>query len=266
MAKLAHKSARNGSSRAPSRTRTKARDLPIPRKLSDPDFEEICRLHQISAADRAQLLIEINAIIKDIAAWMRKQRHEPKGVQAKRLIAAAKAVRKARDWLDVDTDRVVLSFADEILAPMISPVWLRQQFPADERAPAPLGLAPIADDQSSLQQRKEFIENRPVETLVAVFKTIEAGFADSLMMRLSLPGAKGGGKPLFQRRAFIIMVAIKWERLGKQVSTSPNSDFIVFIDNIMDAIGWPSDLGGESSAVATAVGDAIQHWRNLRKK
>jgi hypothetical protein len=150
--------------------------------------------YQIASADRAQLLIEINAIIKDIAAWMRKQRHETKGVQAKRLTAAAKAVRKARDLLKVRTDRLVLSFAAKILAPMISPLWLGQRFPADERAPRALGLAPMADDQSSLQQRIRFIESSPVETLVAVFNTIEAGFADSLMMRKSLPGAKGGNQ------------------------------------------------------------------------
>jgi hypothetical protein len=245
--------------------RTKARDLPIPRTLSDPYFEEICRPYQISAADRAQLLIEINVIIKHIAAWMRKQRHEPKGVQGKRLMAAAKAVRKARVLLDVHTDRLALSFAHEILAPMISPIWLRQQFPADERAPRALGLAPVADDQFSLQQRSEFIENSPVQTLVAVFKTIEAGFADSMKMRKYLRGAKGGGEQLFQRQQFIIMLAMKWERLGKPVSTSPNSDFIAFIDNIMGAIGWPSDLDGEGGAVAAAVGDAIWHWRNLRK-
>jgi hypothetical protein len=154
----------------------------------------------------------------------------------------------------------------KFLAPMISPLWLRQQFPADERAPRAVGLAPIADDQFSLQQRKELIENSPVQTLVAVFKTIEAGFADSLTMRKSLPGAKGGGKSLFQRRAFITMLAIKWERLGKQVSTYPKSDFVAFIANIMDAIGWPSDLGGEGDAVVAAVGDAIKHWRNLSKK
>jgi hypothetical protein len=212
------------------------------------------------------LLIEINHIIKQIAVWTGKQRHKPKGDQAKRLIAAAKAVHKARVLLDVDTDRMALSFAAEILAPMISPLWSRQQFPADERAPRAVGLAPIADDHLSLQQRKEFIENSPVQMLVAVFKTIEAGFAVSLMMRKFLPGAKGGGKSLFQRCTFIIMLAIKWERLGKQVSTYPNSDFMAFIDNIMDAIGWPSDLGGEGGAVVAAVGAAIKHWRDLRKK
>jgi hypothetical protein len=102
--------------------------------------------------------------------------------------------------------------------------------------------------------------------LVAVFKTIEASFADSLMARKYLPGAKGGGAQLFPRQQFIVMLAIKWERLGKRVSTSPNSDFIAFIDNIMDAIGWPSDLDGEGDAVVAAVGRAIRYWRNLRKK
>jgi hypothetical protein len=52
----------------------------------------------------------------------------------------------------------------------------------------------------------------------------------------------------------------------KRVLTSPNSDFVAFIDTIMDAIGWPSNLNNEGGAVVAAVADAIKHWRNLAKK
>src|SRR5262249_29640322 len=120
--------------------------------------------------------------------------------------------------------------------------------------------------EASRSRRKRFIDDRPLAVIDTILKTIEAAFAHTIMMLGYMPGAKGGPKPLQERRTFIMLLAVKWERLGKHASTSPNSDFVAFIDSIFDAIGWPSDLNNEGGAIVAAVGDAIKRWRNLAQK
>lgn len=247
-------------------TKLKARELPIPRLISEAHFEELCRPYHFSVADRRQLLGEINGILKDMGKWMRENPPQPISKQRDCLRAAAAHIKKARELLNERADRFHLGFTAEPLAPMLSASWLREQFPTDELAPRAIGLAPFVDDGTSRLQRKRFFEHRPVEAITAILDTIEAAFAHTLMMLGYIPGGKGGPKPLQERRTFIVMLAIKWERLGKRTSTSPTSDFVAFIDNIMDAIGWPSDLNNEGGAVVAAVGDAVKHWRNLASK
>ena len=248
------------------RNKTKARSLPKPKPISATVFDDICQPYGIRSAERDRLLPEINKIVADITAWMKKQRHESARVQRQRLESAGNSIVRARKLLSADSDRLLLSFSDKILAPMISPLWLVQQFPEDVLAPRAAGLAPMVDDQTSIRQRRDFIKNRPVEAIGAVLTTIEAALAYSTKTQRYMPGAKGGPKQLTVRRDFILMLAYKWERLGKRAIASPELDFVAFVSNVMDAMGWPSDEGGKGDAVVAAVAGAFKFRRNLTSK
>ncbi len=248
-------------------SRTKARDLLAPRRLSQSNFEEICSPYHISGSDRARLLAEINTILKDIGQWMKNNTHKPHRQLRRDMTSAAGHLKKARNLLDVKAKYSLsaLGFVAGDIAPMVSAQWLSSKFPADNLSPTALGLGPFVEDDASLQQRNRFIEHRPVQAIAEILKALEAGVAQSLKMQKVLPGSKGGPKSLRARRILIQLLAVKWERLGKKASTSPNSDFVSFVDNIMDAIGWPSDMANDGEAVAAEARKAVKEWRNLTK-
>jgi hypothetical protein len=268
MPKTHRKGGHARSRRAIAKTRygsskLKARDLPIPRLISETHFKEICSPYRFSDADRTRLLGEINAILKDMGEWMRENPLLSLGNQRDSLRSAAAHIKKARKLINKRAYQFSLGFTAATLAPMLSSSWLGRQFPKDELAPKPVGLVGFVDDEA---ERLRFIDDRPLAVFAAILNTVEAAFAESLRMMHYMPGSKGGPKPLKERKMFITMLAIKWQRLGRHASTSPNSDFVAFIDNIMDAIGWPSDLHNEGAAVVAAIADAMKHRRNLTEK
>ncbi len=152
---------------------------------------------------------------------------------------------------------------------MLSVKWLREQIPDSRPALAAPGLSGLAGDvenETTARQRRRAVEDRPVETLTAILKAVEATLDKSIAMQKFEPGSRGGPKPLDDRRDLIIMLAIKWQRLGKRVSTGRGSDFVAFVVNVMDSIGWPSDLDTETGeAITSAISKALGHWRNLTK-
>jgi hypothetical protein len=147
--------------------------------------------------------------------WMRENPPLPIGKQRDCLRSAAAHIKKARELINERADQFSLGITAATLAPMLSMSWLGRQFPTDELAPKAIGVVPFVDDEASRLQRKRFIEDRPLAVIAAILNTIEAAFAQSLMMLRYAPGAKGGPKPLQERRMLIGMLAIKWERLGK---------------------------------------------------
>jgi hypothetical protein len=254
--------------------RTRARDLPIPRVISEPDFKSICDacgLIKLPGSDRERLRGEINQIIKSSGRAIKEQRNRPNRKQRQRdLKAAATHIAKAHGLLSrvSRSSWVPLALQALVLARMVSVQWLREQIPGSGPALAQPGLSGLAGDvenEATRQQRSRVIEKHPIATLIAILSTSEGALSELLAMQKHEPGSRGGPKPINVRRDLIVMLAVKWERLGMRASTGPRSLFVAFIANVMDAMGWPSDLDTEGETVATAVREAMAFWRNLTK-
>jgi hypothetical protein len=115
-------------------------------------------------------------------------------------------------------------------------------------------------EEESLNARVEFVYRRPAQCLSAALDEIESGFVAALRALELRPGARGGQKPLAYRHDLIINLAEIWHDIGKQVSSTENSEFITFCTGFGGSIGWPEE------GMGAAIPKAIKDWRNLTQK
>jgi hypothetical protein len=239
-----------------------AETLPIPERISDSDFDEICESFKISPNKRERLRALIDGARAGVAEFMTQQRSQPHRRNERKLVASAtSALKKARQRLDrlgPEGKEALRSF-DDFLSPLVSTRWLHQRFPNDSLAPKIAGLAADFDDRS-LEQRSLFIWNRPSLAVNAVLAALDQGLNATLSALQSGPGAKGGRKPLIARDVMILSLVRAWGLIGRRISTGPKSEFVEFVEAILVSIGW------SGSGIPDAVADAVKDWRNRAQK
>jgi hypothetical protein len=241
----------------------RSKNLPIPRRISDSHFNEICESFKISSKkNRDMLRAVVEGATAGIAEFQTQQRSQPHRRKERKLVAdaisALEKVGKRLDRIGPEGKEALREF-DYFLSPVVSTRWLHQQFPNDSLAPKIAGLAADFEDRS-LDQRRLFIWNRPSLAVNAVLAELGQGFKATLSQLKSRPGAKGGRKPAIGRDLMIQSIIRGWTIMGRKVSTGSKSDFMKFVAAITSSTGW-SERG-----LPTAVAKAIKDWRNRQQK
>jgi hypothetical protein len=241
----------------------RAKNLPIPKSISDSDFDEICESFKISPKKNRNILrAAVDGATAGIAEFQTQQRSQPHRRDDRELVASAisalKKVRRPLDRLGPKGKDALREFED-FLSPLVSARWLHQQFPNDSFTPKIAGLAADFEDRS-LDQRRLFIWNRPSLAVNAVLAAIDQGLNATLSRLKSGAGAKGGRKPLIARHVMILSLVGAWAHIGRRISTGPKSDFVSFVEAVLVSIGW-SRIG-----ISDAAADAVRDWRYRHKK
>jgi hypothetical protein len=264
----------------------RADELAIPKIITSQVFDEICGIFHISYTQRVNVKARLDAIVIEFADWMTRERREPGRSSDLELlqevfehVSAAAAILNACVEPSVPSrlgpsGRLAFKAIEEIVAPMLAAKWMSDEFLNDDFAPRrtpfpregrqPLRPPPRGSEyfieEVSLQARREFVSRRPVETGVAVLKTLGGGLDRVITVLKKQPGSRGGRKPIIYRHFLIINLAELWADLGKEVSTGLKSDFAAFCEDVATSIGWP-DHG-----VVAAIPDARDAWLHLRPK
>jgi hypothetical protein len=242
---------------------TRPKILPIPRPVSNSDFDEICESFKISPKkNRRFLRAVVDGATAGVAEFVTQQKLQPHRRDDRKLVAdSVLALRKVRQCLDRlgPEGKEALREIDDFLSPLVSARWLHQQFPNDSLAPKIAGLAADFEDRS-LDQRRLFIWNRPSLAINAVLAELGQGLNAMLSRLKTGPGAKGGRKPAIDRHLMILSLVRAWNRIGKKISTGPKSEFVQFVEAVLVATGWPE------RGVTDAVADAVRDWRNRTQK
>ena len=242
---------------------TRAETLPIPKRISDSDFDEICESFKISPKkNRDFLRAVVDGATAGAAEFLMQQRSRPHRRTDHKLVKdTASALEEVRQWLDRlgPEGKEALREFEHFLSPLVSARWLHQQFPNDNLALRIAGLAADFEDRC-LVQRRMFIWNRPSLAVNAVLAELGRGLNATLLRLESRAGAKGGRKPLFARHIMILSLVRFWELIGKKISTGPKSEFVKFVEAVLVSIGWPE------SGIPDAVADAVKDRRNRAQK
>jgi len=241
----------------------RAEPFPIPKRISDSNFDEICGSFKISPKkNRDFLRAAVDGATAGAAEFLTQQRSQPHRRDDRELVASAiaalKKVGRPLDRLGPEGKKALREF-ENFLSPLVSARWLHQQFPNDSLAPKIAGLAAGFED-SSLDQRRLFIWNRPSLAVNAVLAALDQGLNATLSRLKSGAGAKGGRKPLIARHVMIVSLVRAWYRLGRKVSTGRKSEFVKFVEAVLVSIGW------SGTGIPDAVADAVKDWRNRAQK
>jgi hypothetical protein len=232
--------------------------LPIPKLISNSDFDEICDSFKISPKkNRDFLRATVDGATAGAAEFMKRQRSQPHRRDDRKLVAGAiSALGKIRQRVDRlgPEGKQALVECECFLSPLLSARWLHQRFPADALSPRIAGLAAGFEDHS-LDQRRLFIGRRPSLVVNAILAELRQALNASLSRLKRGPGAKGGRKPALARHIFILSLIRAWNFMGRTLSTGPKSDFVKFVEAVVVSIGW-SEIG-----IPDAVSDAMKDWR-----
>jgi len=277
--------AKNRPAPAAKPKRQTASSLPIPRPACDAGLEELFLVHRIPSEYWPMAKAFLDELVAVFAGEIRRERSEP-ALRADRqtLHKAQRAVEQALALIGGPLGpaaRRSLRAAGLRLGPMVSAEWLRERFPDDEYVPLQhalpinrqgdrfrypaLARLPRNDtrldvEQFSYEARVNFVQARPAETMRALLKSIQAALQAAQDGFLLLPGARGGQRPLLQRRYVLANLAELWHRIGRSPSSGPASDFLAFCEGFCTLIGWPDE------GLETAVADALVAWRDLHQK
>lgn len=277
--------AKNRSAPAAKPKRQTASSLPLPRPAPDTGLEELFLVHRIPSEYWPMAKAFLDELVAVFAGEIRRERREP-ALRADRqtLHKAQCAVEQALAVMKRPLGpaaRRSLRAAGPRLGPVVSAGWLRERFPDDEYVPTrhalPIdhqasrvrypGLARLRRNDNRLdveqfsgEARAQFVEMRPAETMRALLESIQAALQAAQGRFLLLPGARGGQKPLLQRRYMLANLAELWHRIGRSPSSGPASDFLAFCEGLCTLIGWPDE------GLETAVADALVTWRDRRQK
>ena len=242
---------------------TRPKILPIPRPVSNSDFDEICESFKISPKNNRRFLrAVVDGATAGVAEIVTRQKLQPHRRDDRKLVAdSVSALREVRQCLDRlgPEGKGALREIDYFLSPLVSARWLHQQFPNDSLAPKIAGLAADFEDRS-LDQRKLFIWNRPSLALNAVLAELGQGLNATLSLLQRGPGTKGGRKREIARHLMILSLVRAWNSIGRKISTGPKSEFVRFVEAVLVSTGW------SGRGIPDAVADAVKDWRNRAQK
>jgi hypothetical protein len=233
--------------------------LPLPGRISDSDFDEICASFKISPKNKRDFLrASVDGATDGIVEFMKQQRSEPHPRDDRKLVEdAISALGDLPQRLNRlgPAGKLALMQREYLLSPLVSARWLHQQFPNDSLAPKIAGLAADFEDRS-LVQRRLFIENRPALVISAICEELGQVLNETVSLLKSHPRRKR----TLARHLMIQSIILAWTTMGRKVSTGPKSDFMKFVAAITSSTGW-SERG-----LPTAVAKAVNDWRNRRQK
>jgi hypothetical protein len=242
------------------------------RELSQDRFEEL-RLPQNTKAG-LNSKAKLDQIITGMNSLMDGERNVPTRSDDRARIQKMRAkilpVIDELRGLGRDGKWAIRSAAGPI-ADMLSIEWFRRRFPNDEwpsrwhgrtvitgRVRQPMRGPLRSAEQIETDRKYWFVQNRTTETLLAVLREIEAGLVSILTTLNKAPRAFGGREPLRYRHIFLINLAEFWHSIGKSVLGGPDSRFADFCENVVYAVGWPTE------GLRNAVPDAIKGWREWK--
>ena len=237
--------------------------MPIPKRISNSDFDEICKSFKISPKRaRDSLRAVVDGTVAGIAEFQTQQRSRPHlrddRKRVKDAISAVEAVRRSLNGLGSD-GKASLVLYECSLSGLISPAWLHHRFPDDPLAPKIAGLAPDFEHSLDHRQCRLFIQNRPALVTAAICEELCQVLNGTLFLLKNNPTTKGGRKRMFFRHNFICSLAEAWTFIGRRISTSPKSDFVGFVEAVVVSIGW------SKRGIATAVAKAVKDWRRRNR-
>jgi len=247
---------------------TRVAELKPPHRVSDADFDAICKVSKIDLAKGDALRQRLDSIIDAFAAAIRDDLALPDR-QADRdwLDEAIKAIQKARAALPSrpgNAARDPLRVGGSLLAEVITVGWLGEQFPAFGNV-----LAPPTNDgdpperkpwkpshDPSGMARAEFIMLETLPVLSALLGEVELVLKIAAGMLPSATGGQGWTAPAepayLSDREFDDLLA----EPCRTPTSGPNSAFTVFCEAVFDAIGWPTE--GVNAAVPRTL--SILHY------
>jgi len=259
------------------RARLRAEDFKIPKMISDEDFNLLCKNSNIDPSLNTKR--RLDGLVKAFIDLMCNERPRSFASDRKRLSDARSYIKKATAVISKlgPPGGTALTSISPFIAPMLAAHWMNERFSADAYAPQkswvpsedaglrppmrpPHGARMYFVEEESLQARLEFVYRRPAQTVGAALNDLEKGLVAALRALDLLPGARGGQKPLVYRHDLIVNLAEIWDDMGKQVSSTENSEFISFCTGVAVLIGWPEE------GMGAAIPKAIKDWRNLCQK
>jgi hypothetical protein len=261
---------------AKTKTVLRSKDFPLPKKISDEDFDLLCKTYSVQQSK--DMKRRLDELVNGLADWMREEQPQPRGIDRKVLRNVLSKIGRAATQIKKLglAGRAALTSISPFLAPMLAAQWINERFPDD--VPVPQSWAPPENagfrgpirqpmrarkyfiEEQSRAARFEFVRRRSAQTLSSALKEIESGLGAALRSLDLQPGSRGGRSPLTYRHYLIINLAEMWDSIGKRVSAGPRSDFPAFCISVAENIGWPDE------GMAAAVGKAVPVWRNLSKK
>jgi hypothetical protein len=243
---------------------TKASDLPEPHRIADDDFENVVEAFKIPQENRLELRRFLDELVQVFAEEVSRKRSEPKrSADTDHLGKAQKALEKARVEINLASGpaaRAGLRRTAGSIGAMLSPLWIKGQFPDDRLSPSlqwwpddGSGRTPSRDpdwpvpiDTLSLNEREHFARERARELITRVLETIDAVLAKARRQIVTPKEGKkgfGGRPPLTVRRYLLANLARHWRALGRTPGGGKNSEFPAFADAVCDYIGWEGLAG-----------------------
>ncbi len=244
-----------------------------PRRITDEDFELICRTYAIPPDEHLAVRDFLDECVTTFAKAVTEERNRP-GRKKDRLSIqrAARDLHRAVYWLERAAGpaaRSGLRAAGRHIGPMVTASWLRRRFPNDRLAPGAhywpkedsTGRASFRDpprsievDDLSAHERIRFAEHRPGEVITAILTRVGGALDDARRVIVQL---LDGRKPLAVRNYMLAALAEQWHRLDRRPTPGKSSEYGKFCETVFDAIGWPTE------GVNRAISDAIKTWRRL---
>lgn len=242
----------------------RAADLPPPRRVSDDDFDAICATFKVDRGKQDYMRRHLNEIVDEIAAKVRGKRLRPdRQADRERLRRIHEMIQKARAELESPmggSAEFGLQCGVPTLVPIVTAHWFRGRLSGVIPTEEEIFKDPREVEREMFPLAHDFARERPAEFLSAVLEEVEAALMIARSFLGWVPGARGGRRPLTQRRYLIVNLAICWKALGKVPTSGPNSQFTAFCEAVFEAIGWPT------TGVEAAIPDALDTWRNPPEK
>jgi hypothetical protein len=164
-------------------------DFPVPKKISDDHFDELCAAFHIqSSAHKQDTKRQLDALVDIFTEWMNNQKRLPdRKSDRKRLGEALSYVNKAAAIVDRlgPSGRIALEAISPFLAPMLAAKWIHESFPNNEtpqrtvprafpgaRQAARTSLRDTTYfiEEESLEARLRFVRRHPATTASAALR------------------------------------------------------------------------------------------------
>ena len=216
----------------------RASDLALPKQLTEKHFINICSTFRIPLDARPAFRERLNSLVSESAKDMRKTGN-PTDRKTQReylenICRRLGEIETGLQRLDLFGRLAHISIT-RYVAPMVSWTWLLEKIPM-ARHVTPIravdGVGP-----NTFDARHFVIERRSIDAAYSIFQELRAGYEAALSAIKKQRGAKGGRQPLTYRRSFIINLALIWRDIGRDVAGGPKSDFVPFVEQVIEAIG-----------------------------
>jgi hypothetical protein len=218
---------------------------PIPKRISDRDFEELVtpagsksRDFEIPRCYAEEAKKALDTFVDYIAAEMQTPASNKKAVRAA-LASAVRALstaqKRLRDVLNSDQARVGVNAM--AIAAIVNDQWLRKfsqgEFQPDRQTRTSSG------GNDGLAKREAYVEQYPFEIADELVSEIEAALTSSFEWMTAI-NRRGGREAFPYGKVLIGSLANMCESWGRSLKMGPRSSFVVFCENVFQYVGWDS--------------------------